>query len=85
MEVVTDTGPQVAPRPDADNYYTEPEEPHSCPSEQPNPPILQSVGSHGKHKALWTLGIITVLCTAVALGAGLGVGLANHHEPKPVM
>ena len=79
IEVVPDTGPEIAPQPDANRYYTGSEASHGL-ADTPDPPLHPSIGTRGPQRALWALAVITVLCVAVALGAGLGAGLAIHYK-----
>ena len=37
----------------------------------------------GRSKAFWMLAVIVLVCLIVALGAGLGTGLAAQHKPSP--
>lgn len=86
LEVTPDTGPQIIPQPDADLYYNGPEESHEHTPDQLhhlNPPSLRSPGNKRSHKVVWALAVITSLCIAGALGAGLGAGLAVHRKSNP--
>lgn len=76
MEVVPDTGPQVASQPYADKYCEKAEESGHLSSHERKPSPL---------RGCWTLAVFTVLCIAVALGAGLGAGLAIHRKSNPTM
>lgn len=85
MEVVSDTGPQIPPTPDAKKYYAGPEKSHDHAPNEPILPLLPSTGNHSPHKAFWTFAVITVLCMAVASGAGLGAGLATHRKSNSLV
>ena len=78
IQVLPGIGPQVASQPYADHYCDRAEEsghqPSPPPERKPSPP-----------RGYWTLAVFTVLCMAVALGAGVGAGLAIHRKSNPTM
>ena len=85
MEVVCDTGPQIIPQPNPEKYFVGLENSDDSSFYQPSPPHAPSTEKQGLHKYLWAVAVITVLCTTAALGAGLGVGLANHGKSNPLV
>ena len=82
MEVWSDTGLHVAPQRYADKYCDRVQESGHLSSGQPSPPQVQLDRKSSPSKAYWALAVFTVLCMAVALGAGLGAGLALHRKPN---
>ena len=75
IQVLPGTGPQVVSQPYANKYCDRAEEPG-----QPSPPHERRPRPP---RGCWTLAVFTVLCMAVALGAGLGAGLAIHRKSNP--
>ena len=82
MEVLPDTGPQVAYH-NADKYFDRAEGSSHVSSSQPSSSQAQLNRKPSPHKACWALAVVTVLCMTVALGAGLGAGLAIHRKSNP--
>ncbi|KAM0798564.1 hypothetical protein BDR22DRAFT_823245 [Usnea florida] len=82
MEVLPDTGPQVAHH-NADKFFDRAEGSSHVSSSQPSSPQAQLDRKPSLHKACWTLAVVTVLCMTVALGAGLGAGLAIRRKSNP--
>ena len=89
LEVVPSTDPQAVAQPDENKYYIGSERldhPFSYQSchpahDQPGQSTDQpQVKSQGLVKIVGVLIIISVLLLAVALGAGLGVGLSAQHK-----
>lgn len=83
LEVAPCTDPEVTAQPDANKYCVKAVERKEYSFDRP----VQSGRSDAKNqswsKAFWVLALIAVLCLAVALGAGLGVGLAAQHRSTP--
>lgn len=80
MEVEVSTGLQVVPQPDENTYHMSggpPDHPVFAHLDQSDP--LQAK-SQGRPRAIWVLAGIAALCLVVALGAGLGIGLATQHK-----
>lgn len=83
LEIKPATEPEVAPQPNEYMYYTGGGAMTHTVSDQPNQfdqsHQPQAMGQ-GRSRAVWVLGIIAVLCLTVAVGAGLGAGLAAQHK-----
>ena len=80
LEVRLCTDPEVIAQPDASKYFSEDEESRICSPDQPFDQHVQYSPSEGRdrscRKACWGFTLMTVLCLTVALGAGVGTGLA---------
>lgn len=83
LEIKPSTFPEVAPQYDENKYYMGGGPPNDSVFDQPNQSdqsYQPQAKSQGRSRAYWVLGIIAVLCLAVAIGAGLGAGLAAQHK-----
>ena len=80
LQIEIATGPEIAVQPYPEKYNTirgsasQPYSSHTDTSVQP-PRKSQS-----RFKNVWILAIIGFICLAVAIGAGLGAGLAAQHK-----
>ena len=80
LEVKPATSPEIINQPYPEKYNTTSEA-----TSQPYPSHKNtSVQSHKKSQSrfsnVWILAIIGFICLAVAIGAGLGTGLAAQHK-----
>ena len=80
LEVELATSPEIITQPYTEKYNTT-----SGPTSQSySSPTDTSVQSHRKtqsrFKNVWILAMIGFICLAVAIGAGLGAGLAAQHK-----
>ena len=80
LEVELATSPEIVNQPYTEKYSTTSgvtSQPYSSPTDT-------SVQSHRKirsrFKNVWILAIIGFICLAVAIGTGLGAGLAAQHK-----
>lgn len=80
IEMNVAPGLEVAPQPDKNMYYLKGGESDHPVLFQPDHSTQSSTKSQGRPRAIWILAGLAVLLLAVALGAGLGVGLANQHR-----
>lgn len=84
LEVQPSTCPQVAPQPDENMYYIGGGALKDSVLDQRLDQASQSqVGSLDRFKPFWTLGGISVICLAVALGIGLGAGVTARYKSRP--
>ena len=79
LEIEPTTSPEVAIQPYTDKHYVT--------GGAPNHPISSHLDTsdqttekvQGRFKTVWILSVIAFICLAVAIGAGLGAGLAARH------
>ena len=84
LEMAPSTRPEVVPQPNGHMYYMGGGAPNETLFNQPNQSdqFYQSQAKiPGRSRAIWVLAGIAVVCLAVAIGAGLGAGLAARHKP----
>lgn len=74
------SGLQVAPQPDENMYYLKGGISDHHVHFRPDQSTQSLTKSRGRPRAIWLLAGLAVLMLAAALGAGLGVGLANQHR-----
>ena len=80
LEVEISTSPEVIIQPYTEKYCitsgasSHPISSHSNTSDQSHRK------SQSRYKTVWVLAIIGFICLAVAIGAGLGAGLAAQHK-----
>lgn len=82
LEVAPYSGLEITGQPDANKYFIKAEEAKNYSIDQPIQSGYSDARSQDWRKAFWVLALVAVLCLVVALGAGLGVGLAAQHRPN---
>ena len=83
LEIEIATGPEIAIQPYPGKYNTisgSASQPYSSHTDTSVQPLRKS---QSRFKNGWILAIIGFICLAVAIGAGLGTGLAAQHKSSP--
>lgn len=83
LEVKPSTRPEVVPQSNEDMYYIGGGAQNDAVFDQSNQSdqsYQPQANNQGRSRAIWMLGIITVVCLAAAIGAGLGAGLAAQRK-----
>ena len=80
LEVQPSTMPETAHQPYGDKYFLKAEGPKHPVSRHLNQSDRTQANRQGMSRASLMLAVITVLCVAIALGAGLGTGLAARRK-----
>lgn len=96
LEVQLSTSPEVAAQSYQNKYYIGDDGSHYVDQNGPvlsSHPVIGERGqsgqsprakNRGRARSIGGLAILAVVCLAVALGAGIGVGLAAQHKPSPL-
>ena len=83
LEVAPGNDPEIIAQPDANKYFINAERPKTFASDtflQSSPPDARS---REVRELFFLLALFAILSLVVAVGAGLGVGLAARHKPAP--
>lgn len=82
LEVKPPAGLEVAAQPDGKKYYTGGGESDHPVFREPDQLDQTRARGQGRSRAVWMLAMIAVVCLTIAIGAGLGAGLAAQHKPS---
>lgn len=80
LEVNPHAGPEVAPQPYEEKYYTGGGATNDGVPRQSDQSGGTQVKSQGQSRVVWALAVIATILLATAIGAGLGAGLAAKHK-----
>ena len=80
LEVEPSTSPEVVNQRYTDKYYTTIKATSQPYSSHKDTSVQSYRKSQSRFKNVWILAIIAFICLAVAIGAGLGAGLAAQHK-----
>ena len=80
LEVKLATSPEVVDQPYTEKYNTTSEATSQPYSSHTDPSIQSHRKSQSRFNKVWILTITGFICIAVAIGAGLGAGLAAQHK-----
>ena len=83
LEVAPGNDPEIIAQPDANIYFVQAEQPTDFASDTSLHSGRPDARSGNWRKILVLLAVFAISSLAVAMGAGLGVGLAARHKSAP--